>query len=292
MSESRFRRFCQAVRHAPGLESADGLWNLLRAPYHWLLNAGGRGVEVSIGNACSARIPGELAGGSLATYEPQAVGALVDWLRRAHRPLLLDVGSAVGILSVAGLAATPDSEVIAFDSDLASLKAVERICSHYAAERLTLVHGFVSDRHGSGMPLREAQRETRERIARSRVTGDPGTTAYVCLDQDPRPDIPTHSLDRLLDVDSLAGRAVILKCDVEGAELLVLHGARKLLETVHPVLLLSVHPPALPNYGHSAMQVRQYLESLGYRIRILAMDHEEHWWCEPAGTGEWHASRS
>jgi FkbM family methyltransferase len=285
MPESRFRRLCQAVRHAPGLESADVLWNALRVPYHWLLNAGGQGVRVSIGNACIARIPGELAGGSLDTYEPQAVAALVDWLRRAQRPLLLDVGSAVGILSVAGLAASPDSEVIAFDSDIASLKAVERICRHYAAGRLTLVHGFVSDRHASAMSLREAQRETRERIDRSQVTGDPGTTAYICLDQEPRPDIPTHSLDRLLDVDSLAGRAVLLKCDVEGAELLVLHGARKLLETVRPVLLLSVHPPALPNFGHTAAQVGEFLESLGYRIAILAIDHEEHWWCEPAGTG-------
>ena len=292
MTESRFRRFCQSVRHAPGLRSADALWNLLRSPYHRILNAGGQGVEVAIGGACIARIPGELAGGSLDTYEPQAVAAMVDWLRRAHRPLLLDVGSAVGILSVAGLAATPDSEVIAFDSDLSSLKAVERICKHYAASRLTLVHGFISDTHKSGRTLSEASGDTRARIAQSKVTGDPGTTAYVCLDQDHSPDIPTHCLDRLLDAGSLSGRDVILKCDVEGAELLVLQGARKLLESVHPALLLSVHPPALPHYGHSVTQVRAYLESFGYQVAILSVDHEEHWWCETARSGEWRESRS
>jgi len=237
-------------------------------------------VEVSIGGACVARIPAELSGGSLHEYEPPAVAAMVKWLRSASRPVFLDVGSAVGIVSVAALAATPDSEVIAFDSDLSSLKAVERICKHYTRDRLTLIYGFVSDVHKSGETLNKAKVDTSERLLRSKVTGDPGTTAYVCLDQNPSPDIPVHSLDRLLDIDSLSSRAVLLKCDVEGAELLVLQGAQRLLESVCPVLLLSVHPPALPAYGHSVAQVRKILGNLGYQMRILSIDHEEHWWCE------------
>ena len=281
MQESLFRRFCQAVRHAPGLRSADAVWNLLREPYHRVLNAGGKGVEVSIGGACVARIPGELSGGSLDTYEPPAVAAMVAWLRAAPRPVVLDVGSAVGILSVAALAANSDSEVLAFDSDLASLRAVERMCGYYAAERLTVIHGFVAEAHTSGYSLAEAKARTQEGIQRSGVTGDPGTTAYVCLGGDPPAGIPTHSLDRLLDIRALAGRALLLKCDVEGAELLVLQGARHLLEAVRPVLLLSVHPPALPAFGHSAAQVRDFLAGLGYSIDVLSIDHEEHWWCAP-----------
>ena len=37
---------------------------------------------------------------------------------------------------------------------------------------------------------------------------------------------------------------------------------------------------ALPGYGHSVLAVRQLLEALGYSIRILAIDYEEHWWCQ------------
>lgn len=281
MQESLFRRFCQAVRHAPVLRSADVVWNLLREPYHRVLNAGGKGVEVSIGGACVARIPGELSGGSLDVYEPPAVAAMVAWLRAAPRPVILDVGSAVGILSVAALAANPDSEVLAFDSDLSSLRAVERMCGYYAAGRLAVIHGFVAETHKSGKTLAEAKAETQEGICRSGVTGNPGTTAYICLDGDLPADIPTHSLDGLLDIQALAGRAVLLKCDVEGAELLVLNGARRMLELVRPVLLLSVHPPALPAYGHSAKQVRNFLAGLGYSIDVISIDHEEHWWCAP-----------
>jgi hypothetical protein len=43
---------------------------------------------------------------------------------------------------------------------------------------------------------------------------------------------------------------------------------------------LNVHPPALPSYGHSKAEVEAFLRRLGYGIRCLAVDHEEHWWCE------------
>src|SRR5262245_24125666 len=44
--------------------------------------------------------------------------------------------------------------------------------------------------------------------------------------------------------------------------------------------LLSAHPPALPGYGHSKAKVEASLRRHGYDIRCLAVDHEEHWWCE------------
>src|SRR4029077_12887077 len=74
-------------------------------------------------------------------------------------------------------------------------------------------------------------------------------------------------------------RPILIKCDVEGAELLVLLGGETLLRRVHPDLLLSIHPTALPSYGHSKNEIEGFLKHLGYEIRCLAVDHEEHWWC-------------
>ncbi len=59
----------------------------------------------------------------------------------------------------------------------------------------------------------------------------------------------------------------------------MLEGARRLLQRNAPPLLLSVHPPALPFYGGTVDAVRNFLVELGYEIDILAVDHEEHWWC-------------
>jgi len=60
-----------------------------------------------------------------------------------------------------------------------------------------------------------------------------------------------------------------------GGELLVLYGAETFLRRLHPDLLLSVHPWALPSYEHSKGEVEKYLHGLNYEIHCLAVDHEE-----------------
>ncbi|ARV63205.1 hypothetical protein BZZ01_23870 [Nostocales cyanobacterium HT-58-2] len=193
---------------------------------------------------------------------------------------MLDVGCAIGIFSVVGLFTSERVEVVAFDSDLASLKANERMCQYASGKRLSLVHGFASEKHLSGLGLSAARARTQELLSTSLVTGDPGTTAYICIDGNTDSTIPTHSLDGLLFAESSLTRPILLKCDVEGAELLVLRGAQNLLQELSPQLLISVHPPALTNYGHSVADVQEYLEGFGYNIMVLSVDHEEHWWCQ------------
>lgn len=96
--------------------------------------------------------------------------------------------------------------------------------------------------------------------------------------------IPRFRLDDLV-LDIVGSRPCLIKCDVEGAELFVLRGARRLLSEAQPDLLLSIHCAdhsrhLLAQYGHTAGDVRSFLESLGYHIQLLASDHEEHWWCK------------
>jgi hypothetical protein len=79
-----------------------------------------------------------------------------------------------------------------------------------------------------------------------------------------------------------ASRPILLKCDVEGAEVLVLLGAEQFLQRTMPNLLIGVHRLALPEYGHTVDDVRNFFEKLNYSICVIAVDHEEHWWCQPA----------
>jgi FkbM family methyltransferase len=57
----------------------------------------------------------------------------------------------------------------------------------------------------------------------------------------------------------------LVKIDVEGAELLVLHGGHRLWCEGHPTIILAVHPFWLPA-GHSTAQIAEHLQSLGYTI--------------------------
>jgi hypothetical protein len=63
----------------------------------------------------------------------------------------------------------------------------------------------------------------------------------------------------------LSSKPNVVKIDVEGAELLVLHGASKLLSESFPTIILAVHPHWLPQ-GQSTRQIFELLTGYGYRI--------------------------
>lgn len=70
--------------------------------------------------------------------------------------------------------------------------------------------------------------------------------------------------------------------DVEGAELLVLHGAENTLREWHPKVWVSVHPDLMArDYGTGPDELHAFMESLGYRGEHLATDHEQHWMYTP-----------
>jgi len=76
-------------------------------------------------------------------------------------------------------------------------------------------------------------------------------------------------------------RPVLLKIDVEGAEQLVLEGAKKWISKIRPTLLLEVHPAFLPKFGHSTETLANLVNELGYTHQLIAIDYSEHWICEP-----------
>jgi len=276
------RRAARRVRHLPGIERADGLWRLVRRPYHWVLNAGGKGVRVDVGGIAAVRMPPEFAGGEWERYEPESVAALSTWARNHSSGTVVDIGSSIGIFSAVALFSNATTRVVAIDSDLPSLAASRRLCRHAAGTRMQLVHGLVSDVPTPRMSLAAAASDTAERLLREGVHGEFGTTRYVCLADSPAAEIPRLCLDDLLSAAEEARGPLLIKCDVEGAELLVLRGASALLRRARPDLLLSVHPEALQDYGHAVDDIGAFLSRHGYAFRCIAVDHEEHWWCEPS----------
>jgi FkbM family methyltransferase len=271
-----------AIRRQSRLGKFPKLRKLLLGPYRKLINLHGRGVLMNIGGCIPARMPPDYAWKSVEDYEPESLAALKRWMEKSAEPVLVDVGCSFGIVSCAGLFSNPSARVIALDSDRQSLKSTQRMCAcaPNVSERLFLVWGFASDEPTQAVDFRDAHQTTLRALAQPGITGKPDDVHYVCLDSDAgEASIARHSLDHLIPSESLPGASILLKCDVEGAELLVLKGASRLLSQRHPALLISVHPPTLPKYGATKEEVRSFLSSHGYAISILAIDHEEHWWC-------------
>lgn len=65
--------------------------------------------------------------------------------------------------------------------------------------------------------------------------------------------------------------------DVEGAELLVLTGMKRLLEEHRPKVWVSVHPDLMQkNFHQDHHEVGGFMQKHGYDGRVLGVDHETH----------------
>lgn len=95
-------------------------------------------------------------------------------------------------------------------------------------------------------------------------------------------DIQSVTLDDLVRETGVVPDALTMDC--EGAEILILKGARETIETYKPLIWASLHPDmALRDYNSPIQEVHDFLAELGYVGEYLATDHEEHWFFKPTG---------
>jgi hypothetical protein len=88
-------------------------------------------------------------------------------------------------------------------------------------------------------------------------------------------DVPMTTLDTFVVEQSLE-RIDFIKCDVEGAELLVFRGAEKTLTRFHPPILLEIEARHTERFGYRPDDLDEFLRSFGYLPSTPA----------PANTGE------
>jgi len=272
-------RLARAIRHAPGLRKADWLWNLVRPGYHRTLQAIGMKVHIRYGQV-TVRLPVEFSGLGWEGYEVEANTAYADWIRKNKTCQVLDVGSSVGLMSLIALFASDEAEVLAFDADLTSLAVLKRLCRYaLRPDRVRRIVGLLSTNPTSSTDLASAEASTSLALdARSGSHPHLRDTRYICLDGASEKELPVYSLDSLL-IGHRTDRSTLLKIDVEGAELLVLRGADRVVREGSPTILVSVHPTMTGQFGYTPDDVRTWLTERGYAVKILAVDHEEHWWC-------------
>lgn len=276
-------RLAQAVRRAPGLRRLESLWSLLRPAYFRLIDPFGRGVGVTMAGR-SIRLPPAVlsCNPDWSAYERESFAALGAWLdHNSNQPTLLDLGCSFGLVTSFAVQVCPTAEVIAIDSDRVSLRALESLVPAAALPRVRRVEALLGDQPTPIAGLAAAVTATTQRLPALSPRAAISQSCFRCLGQPGSDGIPTYRLDDLLAGMEFRG-PVLFKCDVEGAELLVLQGATEFLSRVRPTLLLSVHPRALPDFGQTAGDVAEFLTRHGYRWRVLAQDHEEHWFAEVA----------
>lgn len=175
--------------------------------------------------------------------------------------------------------------VLSPDSDCVDIGA------HSGAVLTEILARAPHGRHTAFEPLPELASALRERFPRvdvheAALSDQPGTREFFRVVQSPawsgfrtRP-VPTGggterievAVERLDDTLDPAARPVLIKIDVEGAELEVLEGARRTLERDHPVVVFEHGAGSADHYGTEPGQVHALFTELGYVITGLDGD--------------------
>ena len=271
-SSPTFRQLLgRALNRTPRIKRA------VKGMTYWLPDPLQRGRALEIGGR-PVRVPARFARAPWTNYETESTVRVAEWLQTRPTAALLDIGCSVGVYSALALAQSPQTEAYAFDADLVSLKATLALCRHVGAERLHPIHGFIAERNAAGLDAGRATAATRQQLADARIPADPEACTYTCIDATEHQGIPTHAIDGLFA--AAPARPYLIKCDVEGAELLVLRGAAEFARRHRPQLLISVHA-ALAGFGQTPDDVAAWMREHGYRWDVATYGHEDHWWCEP-----------
>ena len=168
---------------------------------------------------------------------------------KAIRPgdTVADVGAFRGTYTVIAAAmAGPSGTVIAFEPTEINASIITRnLRLNRFAQRVRMERAAVSDRTGT---------------AEFFVWGDASTNALTPQhDASTGISVPTVALDDYFAEGALPH---VVKIDIEGAEILALRGARRLLAS-EAVILCELHPYAWPGFGTDATELRALLEQNG-----------------------------
>lgn len=185
------------------------------------------------------------------------------WLSERLKPgdVFFDVGAHHGWISMWSLPVVGDAgAVYSFEPSPVNLSILEWHRTNNDFSQWTIVPKAVSDE--------DSQEEqfflidSGDSPMNSLTSGIPGSSQMEGRDVR-KVSIQTITLDTFCN-ESRA-RPNLVKIDVEGAELLVLRGAEKLLSESCPVIILAVHPYWLPP-GQSSQQIVEFMQSHNYTV--------------------------
>lgn len=180
----------------------------------------------------------------LGSYENEKRIAFEKVVNSGH--IVFDVGANVGYYSLlASILVGPKGMVYSFEPVPKNIYFLKRHIQLNNIRNIVLIEAAVSDRNGSSTFISD------KNTKRSRCIGKLSPNGNII--------VKTVSLDRLFEQGDIPIPKYI-KIDVEGAEMLVFLGARKILSKFHPTIFLATHGDLIHQ------ECCDFLESMGYEI--------------------------
>ena len=182
--------------------------------------------------------------------ETEYLAAMLDDLH--HDDVLFDVGANIGMVS---LHAAKLCRTVAFEPD------------PFFGHRLNVNMGLNPDRVFALEPIAVSDVDGTVQLFTDGADGN--SPSLVRSGDSQNVTVPARSLDSLMEEGRLP-RPTVIKLDIEGAEILALRGAKRLLTGPERprALFIEVHDTYLPGFGSSAGEVHEILRDYGYTHEV------------------------
>lgn len=250
------RLFCRYVRmhnwliRTPTIVFGHGLFHTFRKldkssnePYHLTIN--GRDVWLDLSDPGSMWALKELSLGSIQTRLIEKLVQSAD--------MFIDVGANQGIFSAVASAKLPAAgELVAIEPQAALAQCIRLTLQSSGLQKWSVIESVVAEAIGEASLNVPA-----ENRGEAHISEDGSSTHDQVV-------VRATTLDHLLGTLP-QGKRVVLKIDVEGAELLALRGGRNFLSRTKPALIMEVNPEAMLRFGYAPSAVATLLCELGYQ---------------------------
>ena len=169
---------------------------------------------------------------------------------------VIDVGAHIGLVALPmGRAVAAGGRVFAFEPAAFNRAMLARHVALNNADNIEVLDELVGEEDGGAATFYETDTDS----GLNSVLDRPNKRGF------------RQTTRRRVSLDGFCARRDlhpdVIKIDVEGAELGVLRGARKVLGESRPIVILSVHPAELKMLGHDAGELSRLIDDLGYECR-------------------------
>ncbi|HEY4188088.1 MAG TPA: FkbM family methyltransferase [Polyangia bacterium] len=195
--------------------------------------------------------------------------ATILWFRGVTRPgmSVIDVGANVGQMTLElGVLVGAAGRVVAIEPSQGNLEYLrQHVVANGLDQRVTVVDGACADQDGGTVTFFMASPDGVSSVGSGHniIGADPILKQTATL-QVSEQHVPRVSIDGLCR--RLALEPAVIKIDVEGAELLVLKGAKETLRRARPQVRMSFHPFAFLDPRAATVEITALMEEVGYRI--------------------------
>ncbi len=196
---------------------------------------------------------------SLGVWEPQETALFHSLIKPGMT--VLDVGANMGYYTLIAAKLVGDKgHSYAFEPDPDNYRLIVKSVQVNGYRNVTVFNKAVADEFG------------RVKLYLESTNWGHSLSAQNINDPAGAVEVETVTLDGLYALGKLGSKIDFIKLDVQGAEGLVVKGARKVLLEHQPTVVMELEPARLRNMGSDALDLLCWFEAAGYSIRVIERD--------------------